>query len=332
MAACRQKPWPLSKSAAQSVPDTAVFLRFQLKQTTDNQDAWSQLLGRKSLWPSRTKKCDCGDDEKTLFTVGVEDGSWFAAADLKPLCLEFFPSWKVGWSVLPSAIIIALGTIVLGMKSSMLRDSGDPRSDGKLGTYSLGRFQMAVWFVTVVFSVLFVFAVTGDVPAIPQGTLILMGIGAATALGSAAIDLNKRTASKQDLANLTAESASLPQQISDLTKRIAAAQAGDPNLPLWQKQLLDAQQRQTVVAGLLAAIPSTQVAATEGFIEDLLSDANGISFHRLQVLGWTLVYWIVFLQSLFGKLTMVDFDATQLALMGISGSTYLGFKLQEKQS
>jgi len=29
---------------------------------------------------------------------------------------------------------------------------------------------------------------------------------------------------------------------------------------------------------------------------------------------------------------MVDFDTTQLALMGVSGSTYLGFKLQEKQS
>jgi len=174
--------------------------------------------------------------------------------------------------------------------------------------------------------------VTGDVPAIPQGTLIPMGIGAATALGSAAIDLNKRTASKQDLANLNAESATLPQQIADLAKRIAAAQAGDANLPLWQKQLLDAQQRQLAVAGLLAAIPSTQVAPTEGIIEDLLSDANGISFHRLQVLGWTLVFWVVFLQSLFGKLTMVDFDTTQLALMGVSGSTYLGFKLQEKQS
>jgi len=316
----------------ESVPDTAVFLRFQLKQTKNNQDAWSQLLSRKSLSPSRTQKCDCGDDEKTSFTVGLEDGSWFAVTNPQTMCLEFFPSWQVAWSLLPAAILIALGTIVLGIKSSMLRDSGDPRSDGKLGTYSLGRFQMAVWFVAVVFSVLFIFAVTGDVPAVPQGTLILMGIGAATALGSAAINLNKRTASKQDLANLNAESATLPQQIADLAKRIAAAQAGDANLPFWQKQLLDAQQRQLVVAGLLAAIPSTQVAPTEGIIEDLLSDANGISFHRLQVLGWTLVFWVVFLQSLFDKLTIVDFDATQLALMGVSGSTYLGFKLQEKQS
>ncbi len=74
------------------------------------------------------------------------------------------------------------------------------------------------------------------------------------------------------------------------------------------------------------------MAASEGFIQDLLSDENGISFHRLQVFGWTLVFWAVFVSMLFKKVTMVDFDATQLALMGISGSTYLGFKLQEKQS
>ncbi len=313
-------------------PDTAVFLRFQLKQTKDNQDAWSLLLGRKGLSPHRTQKCDCGDDEKTTFTLGLEDGSWFAASTPQIKCLEFFPTRWIAVTVFLVFGLITLATIVLGFKSSMLRDSGDPRTDGKLGTFSLGRCQMALWFVTVVLASLFIYGVTGDVPAIPQGTLILMGIGAGTALGAAAIDLNKQTASKQDLANLSAESATLPQQIADLKNKIAVAQAGDSNLPLWQKQLLDAQQRQLVVAGLLAAIPSTQVAPTGGLIDDLLSDANGISFHRLQVLGWTLVFWVVFLQSLFGKLTMVDFDTTQLALLGISGSTYLGFKLQEKQS
>ena len=214
----------------------------------------------------------------------------------------------------------------------MLRDSGDPRTDGKNGTYSLGRFQMAVWFVTVVFAFLFAYAVTGDTSPIPQGTLILMGIGAGTALGAAAIDLNKRTASKTDRINWTSEKAALQQQIQDLQSKITSAPTSDPNLPLLQQQLLTAQQRLLTVSAQLGRIPATEVAASEGFIQDLLSDENGISFHRLQVFGWTLVFWAVFVSMLFKKVTMVDFDATQLALMGISGSTYLGFKLQEKQS
>ena len=148
----------------------------------------------------------------------------------------------------------------------------------------------------------------------------------------AAIDLNKRTASKTDRINWTSEKAALPQQIQDLQSKITSAPTGDPNLPLLQQQLLTAQQRLLTVSAQLGRIPATEVAASEGFIQDLLSDENGISFHRLQVFGWTLVFWAVFVSMLFKKVTMVDFDATQLALMGISGSTYLGFKLQEKQS
>jgi len=64
----------------------------------------------------------------------------------------------------------------------------------------------------------------------------------------------------------------------------------------------------------------------------LLTDVNGISFHRLQILVWMVVFWALFLSSVFGKLTMMDFDTTQLALMGISSTTYLGFKFGEKQS
>jgi hypothetical protein len=55
-------------------------------------------------------------------------------------------------------------------------------------------------------------------------------------------------------------------------------------------------------------------------------------FHRLQVFGWTLVFWAVFVTTLFKTITMTDFDTTQLALLGINGGTYLGFKVQEKQS
>jgi hypothetical protein len=312
------------------VPDQPKSVMFQLKRNDDNRDAWSVLFGHKHFGLRSRKTGDCASDDQIATTVGHQDGSW-AAKNPKTLCLEYLPDNTSKFLILPISFVAAIGTFTLGMKSSMLRDSGDPRTDGKLGTYSLGRCQMALWFVTVVFAFLFTYAVTGDTSPIPQGTLILMGIGAGTALGAAAIDQNKRTASRTDLVNWTAEKAALPQTIQDIQSKISNIQAGDPNVPVLQQQLQTAQQRLLSVSAQLAQIPSTQVAASEGFIRDVLSDVNGISFHRVQVLGWMLVFWAVFLSSLFKKVTMVDFDTTQLALMGISGSTYLGFKLQEKQ-
>ena len=217
------------------VPDSPNSVRFHLGRSAENQDAWAQMFARKSFRLQADKGCNCTEGESVSVTVGLEDGS-HAATSPATLCLEFLPDALAAWVVFPLSILVAVVTILLGWKTSLLRDSGDPRDDNKLGTYSLGRFQMAIWFVTVVFSYLFIFAATGSAPVIPQGTLILMGIGAGTALGAAAIDLNKRTASRQDLANLTAESQVLPKEIQDLQDKIKTLASGDPNLLIRQKQ------------------------------------------------------------------------------------------------
>ena len=312
-----------------AVPGHPNQIRFQLKRTDDkdNRAAWSFLFGRKSLFGGSKSK---DSSERLTLTIGLQDGSW-AAQNPQVLYLEYFPDWQ-SWLVLLLSVVVVGGTIALGAKSSMLSDSGDPRADKRKGTYSLGRFQMALWFVTVVFAFLFDYAVTGDASPIPQGALILMGIGAGTALGSAAIDLNKRTASKTNLLNWTAEKGALPDQIKSLQAKIDAAQPGDTSLAPLHQQLLTTQQQLSTVTTQLDQVKSTEVSPSEGLALDLLSDENGISFHRLQVVGWTLVFWVVFVSALFKSITMVDFDTTQLALMGISGTTYLGFKLQEKQS
>jgi hypothetical protein len=210
------------------MPDQPNSVMFQLKRNDDNRPAWSVFFGRKSSISTGSR-----EDETLKLTVGLQDGSW-AARDPQPLYLEYLPDWRAK-ALLPIPFLLAVLTLVMGIKSSMLRDSGDPRTDGKLGTYSLGRCQMALWFVTVVFAYLFNYAVTGDISPIPQGVLILIGIGAGTALGSAAIDLNKRTATKADLINWNAEKAALPQQIQDLQTEIAKRPAGDPSLPILQQ-------------------------------------------------------------------------------------------------
>lgn len=73
------------------------------------------------------------------------------------------------------------------------------------------------------------------------------------------------------------------------------------------------------------------VSTSQSMLKDLLTDATGYSLHRLQLLTWTLVLWIVFWRSVWRALAMPDFDATLLALMGISNGTYVGFKIPERQ-
>jgi hypothetical protein len=65
---------------------------------------------------------------------------------------------------------------------------------------------------------------------------------------------------------------------------------------------------------------------------DILSDANGVSFHRFQVAAWTLVLGIIFVIQVYKVLAMPNFDGSLLALLGISAGTYLGLKIPEPTS
>src|SRR5205085_7867446 len=73
------------------------------------------------------------------------------------------------------------------------------------------------------------------------------------------------------------------------------------------------------------------------FLLDLLSendttvgDGRVITFHRFQIVVWTLILGIVFVSEVVTKLAMPAFDPTLLVLMGISSGTYLGFKVSAK--
>lgn len=76
--------------------------------------------------------------------------------------------------------------------------------------------------------------------------------------------------------------------------------------------------------------PSSTTTAgqpSKGFLLDILSDGNNISFHRFQMAIWTIVLGIIFGSSVYHGLQMPEFSATLLGLMGISAGTYIGFKL-----
>jgi hypothetical protein len=68
--------------------------------------------------------------------------------------------------------------------------------------------------------------------------------------------------------------------------------------------------------------------ATQGFFTDLLTDGTGPSFHRYQMVLFTIILAVIFIVQVGANLVMPEFDTTLLGLMGISNGTYLGFKLQ----
>jgi hypothetical protein len=68
------------------------------------------------------------------------------------------------------------------------------------------------------------------------------------------------------------------------------------------------------------------------WLEDLLSDANGLSFHRFQMFAWTIVLGVIFGISVYNDLLMPNFSANLLGLMGISAGTYIGFKFPEQKN
>jgi len=83
-----------------------------------------------------------------------------------------------------------------------------------------------------------------------------------------------------------------------------------------------------------AAIPdkSGEVRASKSWWRDVVNDAHGsVALDRLQIVVWTLILSGIFLTSVIWELTMPEFSATLLALMGISSGTYVGFKLPQKK-
>jgi hypothetical protein len=198
---------------------------------------------------------------------------------------------------------------------------------------------MAFWFFLIYVSYLVIWLVTDALDTITPSLLGLMGISAGTALGEALIDSGKDTTKDNQLQDLIAEKQSLEQSIPALQSQLDAMNArtnltpeDTSNRDSLNKQLLDARTRLAQVTQQVQALsPTAAASVSRGFISDLLSDSSGYSFHRFQIFAWTIVLGIMFMSSVYNRLTMPEFSATLLGLMGISSGTYIGFKFPEKK-
>jgi hypothetical protein len=275
----------------------------------DNTKAWDALYSRPKGFGLK--------GGTVRVTVGPEPGLPFDSS--QTATLYAIKPW--GFLVyLVGFILLLVGIYYLGQTSNLLRDSGPEPARGRK-TYSLGRTQMAFWFFLIIAAYGFIFLVTGALDTITPSVLGLMGISAGTGLAARAVDNSKRTQAQAELDKLRAEQARFEGQ------RQAAAAPGATAFPP------ESLQRLNDLPLLIAAQQAiVDPIPTGGFIQDILSDADGISFHRLQIAVWTVVLGIIFCLSVYTVLSMPTFSDTLLGLLGISGGTYIGFKIPEKLS
>ena len=286
---------------------------------------------RRRAWVSVLKAFTDKPDHQSDVSVGPAGEPPFPTSEkANKIRIEVFPrAYTI--VVVVGLVILVVGIVVLGKQSALLRDGNGVAN----APYSLAKHQMAVWFVVIVGSYLYIWLITGLFSSISSTALILIGVSGATGLAAVVIDNGKRQEAQSTFAALTAEQTALNQTLNapgtGLQAQLAAAAAGSPAALQLSATIGAKLARFNEVTSLLAA-GTVVPAQNQTWIMDLLSDENGVSFHRLQMLVWTLVLVMVFVKAVHDNILMPEFDATLLGLMGISSGTYLGFKFPEKVS
>lgn len=350
-------------------------LVFKLVRNADNSAFWKETLGAPK-------------HQTVLVTVGLgeraepcRDGQPCKQPDVtikspdpsKPAAFEFnlIDGYWLAIAALSVALVVGL---VWGhaRTSATLRDNLVPQLPPGQQAYSLGRWQMAFWFVLIFVSFIFLYVLLWDYNTVSTQALALMGISGATALAAAAIDVAKD--SPADMVNRALQSLGLntyadvlrvQQEIEVRKPQVVAAQKDFDSkyaIATQAKQAADAASADEKLGSVAKSAKGVADAAEEqlkrleqeiqdrnnvlrayedkterfrsqGWLKDITTDLNGPTVHRIQILCWTLALGAVFLIGVYRDLAMPpDFSATLLALMGISSAGYVGFKYPEKNS
>jgi hypothetical protein len=307
------------------VPDLVAFpptdpqhgiLKFPLRRSEDSRDVWTYVLGKPGFKP-RKMKVSIG--LKHQYAIPVRE-------NMDSLSLDVIPTrWFRFWLLL--FVVFVIGFFYLARRTDLLRDPAPLPGGDARRPYSLARTQASWWFFLILAGYLFIGMITGDFSSsITSTCLILMGISAGTAVGSAFIDASKDTpetarlqaATKQKLSNDV-------QRLSSDIPTVESVVKQNPNDPT-AEEILAAKQLE--LANKLSQLHKAK-NESQFFLQDILSDANGVNFHRFQMLAWTIVLGIIFVGNVYRDLAMPDFNSTLLSLMGISAGTYLGLKIPE---
>ena len=251
---------------------------------------------------------------------------------------------RIAWDSWTISGILILGAalglfLCLAFRTGIIRDPNQGIREDGLPPYSLGRCQMAWWFFLAASAFCFLWIVTGrgDTDTINSTVLGLIGISAGTALGASLISNNQA----DQAAATQPPSRNFPDEIALASRELATAKTARvtlrrqvPNEPA-ALEGADSMVHAKAVAleHLKREFKEWKRAHRGRFLMDILSDDTAlgtrriITFHRFQIVVWTLVLGMIFVSNVLSDLVMPTFDSSILVLMGISSGTYLGFKL-----
>jgi hypothetical protein len=303
---------------------------FILKRSDKSKESWRYLV----------KQRDNFFGGKVDVSVGVEGGVPIASD--KEIYLDFIPAYWFYICAIPIVLFLTY-FIKLSACSNIIRDLGPapPESSAKKITkaFSIGRTQMAFWFFLIVASYIYLYLTTGELNTITGSVLVLMGISAGTAIGASLIDKNKIDVELNSINQI----ATLDAHITTLQDNIKKINGVDPNnnLPLFEKltsfknELGEAERKRREVEQEIEDHKNIGKARrTRSFLYDLLSENSrtgdggsdevklNYSFHRFQIIAWTIVLGVIFIIEVYENSRMPEFSNTLLALMGISSGTY----------
>ena len=309
------------------------WLEFTLKRDATNKVSradWDPVLRTPGISP------------KMDLAVGTYDGNRNTAhvmalpvgAETTVPQLEFHLrriAWD-GWTIVGLILLICaiIGFLYLLLRSGIVRDTTCAVREDGLPPLSLGRCQMAFWFFLVICAFYFLWLITGrgDTDTINSTILILIGISAGTALGSAIVSKNEATTAAASKGPPSRPAMVYPEAIRGAKAALAQAKL--------DKNSAEIQAKAGEMARLKGELKRWRALNRGQLLLDLLSEGDAsvnagrvITFHRFQIVVWTLILGVVFVSEVLTKLAMPVFDTTLLTLIGISSGTYLGFKVSQ---
>ena len=311
--------WRPLKKVNPRLIDGTNKLQFDIRGTSESKYEWNALLGK----PFARNK---GFTYLVPVSIGYENDKPIPSDVEYPL-IVISKAWF--WIFLTFFALALYLFVWLARASSIIRDPW-PELPPPQRPYSLGRTQMAFWFFVVAVSYVLIWMITSDLESLTESALGLIGISAATALSAAVAGSSKRNAIKSKPQNIEREKTVLQEKLNDLGQQIASC---SPSTSLNDLKREEAESNARLIQVNDEIRDLTAVITTrhsEGFVNDILTDADGVSLHRFQIVIWTILLGFIFDASIYKNLAMPEFSGTLLALMGISGGTYIGFKFPEK--